>query len=50
MGNFKKLCEKTLIDHYTTSRDHLKADKLVEWLVQMVKRGLQKYGLHKGHI
>jgi hypothetical protein len=33
---FKKLCEKTLIDHCTTSRDHLEANGLVEWMVQMI--------------
>jgi hypothetical protein len=37
---FEKLCEKTLIDHCTTSRDHLEADGLVEWMVQMIKQGL----------
>jgi hypothetical protein len=34
-GEFQKLCEK--------------ANKLVEQMVQTMKQGLQKYGLHKGH-
>jgi hypothetical protein len=38
---FQKLCEKTLIDHRTTSQDHHKVDGLIEWMVSMVKRGLQ---------
>jgi hypothetical protein len=38
-----------MIDHYTTSRDHLEADGLAERMVQTVKRGLQKYSLKKGH-
>ncbi len=48
-GEFQKLCEKSLIDHCTTSQNHPKAYKLVKQTVQMVKRGLQKYGLHKSH-
>jgi hypothetical protein len=48
-GEFQKLCEKTLINHCTTSRDHLEANMLVEWMVQMVKCNLWKYGLQKGH-
>jgi hypothetical protein len=43
------LCEKTLIDHCTTSQDHLEANELTKQMVQMVKHGLQKYGFHKGH-
>jgi hypothetical protein len=39
-GEFQKLCEKTFIDHRTTSQDHPKAYGLVEWMVQMVKHGL----------
>jgi hypothetical protein len=44
------LCEKTLINHYTISQNHPKADGLAKQMVQMVKQGLQKYGLHKSHI
>ena len=33
LGVFEKLCTKALIDHHTTSQDHLKADGLVEWVV-----------------
>jgi hypothetical protein len=29
-GNFQKLCEKALIDHRTTSRDHLEANGLIK--------------------
>ncbi len=29
-GDFQKICEKTLIDHHMTSRDHLEANMLVE--------------------
>jgi len=28
--DFQKLCEKALIDHWTTSQDHLKANELAE--------------------
>jgi hypothetical protein len=38
-----------LIDHCTTSRDHPKVNMLVERMVQMVKWGLWKCGLHKGY-
>ncbi len=48
-GEFQELCEKALIDHRMTSRDHLEVDGLIERMVQMVKRRLQKYGLHKSH-
>jgi hypothetical protein len=42
---FQKLHEKVLIDHCMTSWDHLKAYKLVEKMVHIVKWGtLQKYG------
>jgi hypothetical protein len=30
---FQKLCEKTLIDHCTTSRNHVEVDRLVEHMV-----------------
>jgi len=36
-GEFQELCEKTLIDHHTISRDHPKANELVEQMVEMVK-------------
>jgi len=29
-GDFQKVCEKTVIDHHMTSRDHLEANMLVE--------------------
>jgi len=49
-GEFQVLCDKALIDDRTTSRDHPKADGLVEHVVQTVKRALRKYGLQKGHL
>ncbi len=48
-GEFQELCEKALIDHHTASWDHLEADGLVEQMVHIMKRGLWKYGLQKGH-
>jgi hypothetical protein len=49
--NFQKLHEKTLIDHRMTSWDLLKAYKLAENMVWIVKWGiLQKYGHQKGQI
>jgi hypothetical protein len=45
-----KVVWKTLIDHYTISQDDPEANKLPKWMAQTVKQGLQKYGLHKGHI
>ncbi len=39
-----------MIDHRTTSRDHLEVDGLAERVVQIVKRALHKYGLQKGHL
>jgi hypothetical protein len=48
-GEFQVLCDKALIDHQTTSRDHPEADGLAECVVQTVKRALRKYGLQKGH-
>jgi len=48
-GEFKKLCEKTFIDHCTTSWDHFEIYELAKWMVQMVEHGLWKYGIHKGH-
>jgi hypothetical protein len=39
-GESQELCEKALIDHCTTSRDHPKVNMLVERMVQMVKWGL----------
>ena len=44
-GEFQALCERALIDHRTTSRDHPEADGLAERVVQMVKRTLCKYSL-----
>ncbi|OAE22432.1 hypothetical protein AXG93_2381s1280 [Marchantia polymorpha subsp. ruderalis] len=49
-GEFQVLCDKALIDHRTTSRDHPEADGLAERVVQTVKRALRKYGLQKGHL
>jgi hypothetical protein len=46
---FQELCEKTLIDHCTTSQNHPETNELM-WMVQMVKLDLQKYGLHRSHI
>lgn len=48
-GEFQALCEHAFIDHRTTSRDHPEADGLAERMMQTVKRGLQKYGVQKGH-
>ena len=45
---FEKLCIKALIDHRTTSQDHLGSDGLAEWVVQTTKFGLRKYGLPLG--
>jgi hypothetical protein len=42
LGEFQTLCEQAMIDHRTTSRDHLEADGLVERMVQTVKRGLEQ--------
>jgi hypothetical protein len=40
-GEFQKLCEKQIIDHHTTSQNHLsKVNGLIKWMVQVVKRGL----------
>ncbi len=44
-GEFQVLCDKALIDHRTTSRDHLEANGLAERVVQTVKRALRKYGM-----
>ena len=49
-GEFETLCDRALIDHRTTSRDHPEADGLAERVVQTVKKGLRKYGLEKGHL
>ncbi len=49
-GEFQVLCDKVLIDHRTTSRDHREADGLAERVVQTVKRALLKYGMQKGHL
>ncbi len=44
---FQELCEKTLINHCTILRNHSKVDGLVEWMVQMMKHGFQKYGIQR---
>jgi hypothetical protein len=49
LGEFQMLCEQAMIDHHTTLRDHPEADGLAERMVQIVKRGLWKYSLKKGH-
>jgi hypothetical protein len=49
-GEFQDLCDKSLIDHRTTSRDHPEADGLAERVVQTVKKALRKYGLQRGHL
>ncbi len=49
-GEFQQSCEKALIDHRTISQKYLEVDMLTKWMVQMVKQGLRKYGIHKGHI
>ena len=49
LGAFEELCTQALIDHRTTSQDHLEADGLAERVVQTVKRGLCKYGLIHGN-
>jgi len=46
-GEFQKLCEKTLINHCTTSWNHSKVDGLIEWMVQTMEHGLQNYGIQK---
>lgn len=52
LGTFEALCTKaSLIDHRTTSRDHLEVDGLAEWIVHTIKCGLHKCGLlHGNHI
>jgi transposase-like protein len=49
-GEFQVLCDKALIDHQTTSRDHPEANGLAEHVVQMMKRALHKHDLQKGHL
>ncbi len=44
---FQELCGKTLINHCTTSWNHSKVDKLVQWMVQTMKHGLQRYGIQR---
>ncbi len=44
-GEFQVLCDKALIDHRITSRNHPEEDGLGEHVVQTVKRALRKYGL-----
>ncbi len=42
-GEFQDLCESSLITYCIISQGHLEANMLVEWMVQMIKRGLRKY-------
>ncbi len=49
MGNSKSCVRKHWLIICLTSQDHLKGNGLAEQMVQMVKWGLRKYGLHKGH-
>jgi len=49
LSSFKEVCTKALIDHHTTSRNHLETDGLVESIVQIVKCSLWKYGLLGGN-
>ena len=49
LGAFEELWMQALIDHRTTSQDHPKADGLAERVVQIVNRGLRKYGLIHGN-
>jgi transposase-like protein len=49
-GEFQVLCDKALIDHRTTFRDHPEANGLAKHVVQTVKRALRKYGMQKGHL
>jgi hypothetical protein len=44
-GEFAVLLQNLLIDHRTTSRDHLQSDGLAERMVQVVKEALRKYCL-----
>jgi hypothetical protein len=41
--------EKTLIDHCTTALNHLEINYLTKWMIHIVKWGLWKYELQKGH-
>ena len=45
---FEELCTIALIDHRTTSWDHLEADGLAEWVIQTTKCDLRKYELLRG--
>ncbi len=46
--DFQDLCEKALIDHWTSSWTQLEVDELAKQMVRMMKQGLQKYGFQKG--
>jgi len=48
-GEVQELCEKTPIDPCTISWDHFEANMLAKRMMEMVKHGLWKYGLQKGH-
>jgi hypothetical protein len=49
LGEIQALCKQAVIDYRTISRDHPKADGLVEHMVQIIKRRLWKYNLKKWH-
>ncbi|CAM6110662.1 unnamed protein product [Calypogeia fissa] len=49
-GDFQDFYDKSLIDHRTTSLDHLEAYGLAKRVVQTVKRGLCKCGLQWDHV
>lgn len=49
LRSFEDLCTKALIDHCTTSKNHLEANGLAKRVVQTVKRGLSKYELLHGN-
>lgn len=44
---FQVLCDKVLIDHQITSRDHSESNDLAKRVVQTVKSTLCKYDLQK---
>jgi hypothetical protein len=45
VGSSKSCVKKALIDHCMISQYHPKVDVLTKWMVQMMKWGLQKYGV-----
>jgi hypothetical protein len=34
-GEFQNLCEKTLINHHTTSKNHFEVDGSTKWMVHI---------------